>query len=48
MATQQQIINKIAELEQWLKDNPAEHVARPQIMSDLRKAKQQLIDCHND
>jgi hypothetical protein len=41
--TKQQLKNKIADLEQWLKDNHSEHQARPQIESDLRKAKEQLI-----
>lgn len=42
MPTKQQLINKIAELEQWLQDNHAEHIARPQIEADLRKARQEL------
>ena len=42
MPTKQQLVNKIAELEQWLIDNHSEHIARPQIEADLRKAKQEL------
>ena len=40
--TKQQLKNKITELEQWLTDNHSEHIARPQIECDLRKAKEQL------
>ena len=42
MPTKQQLINKRAELEQWLIDNHSEHIARPQIEADLRKVKQEL------
>lgn len=42
MRTKQQLINKIAELEQWLLDNHSEHCARPQIEADLRKAIEEL------
>lgn len=38
MRTKQQLQNKIAELKQWLRDNHSEHMARPQIEADLRKA----------
>lgn len=38
MRTKQQLQNKIAELKQWLRDNHTEHIARPQIEADLRKA----------
>ncbi|WP_163401554.1 hypothetical protein [Flavobacterium fluviatile] len=38
--TQQQITNKIAELEKWLHDNSPEHEARPNIEADLRKLKE--------
>jgi hypothetical protein len=41
--TKQQLVNKIAELEQWLIDNHSEHIARPQIEADLRKAKRELV-----
>jgi len=40
METPQQRKNKIAELEQWLRDNP-DHQMRTTIESDLR----QLKDC---
>lgn len=39
--TPQQIHNKIAELEQWLRDNSPEHEARPNIEADLRRLKEQ-------
>lgn len=42
--TKQQLKNKIADLEQWLTDNHSEHIARPQIESDLRKAKSDLAN----
>ena len=35
--------NKIAELEQWLRDNHSEHIARPQIEADLRKAFEEYL-----
>jgi len=38
--TAQQIFNKIAELEQWLRDNP-NHENRTIIESDLRKLREQ-------
>lgn len=38
MRTKQQLQNKIAKLKQWLRDNHSEHIARPQIEADLRKA----------
>ena len=38
--TPQQIKNKIAELEQWLRDNP-NHVNRTIIEADLRKLTEQ-------
>lgn len=38
--TPQQRKNKIAELEQWLRDNP-NHVNRTTIETDLRKLKDQ-------
>jgi hypothetical protein len=41
--TKQQLKNRITQLEQWLFDNSAEHEARPQIETDLRKAKEQLV-----
>ncbi|EMY3483769.1 hypothetical protein [Flavobacterium psychrophilum] len=47
MPTKQQLVNKIAELEQWLTDNHSEHIARPQIECDLRKAKQELEQLDN-
>jgi hypothetical protein len=40
--TKQQLINRIALLEQWLSDNSPEHDARPNIEADLRKAKEEL------
>lgn len=47
MPTKQQFVNKIAELEQWLTDNHSEHIARPQIEGDLRKARQELEQLGN-
>ena len=41
--TPQQIKNKIAELEQWLRDNP-NHTNRTLIESDLRNLKTKQID----
>lgn len=41
--TKQQLKNKISELEQWLTDNSPEHEARPHIVTDLRKAKEELV-----
>jgi hypothetical protein len=41
--TKQQLLNKISQLEQWLIDNPCNHISRPHIEADLRKAKEQLI-----
>lgn len=38
--TPQQCKNKIAELEQWLRDNP-NHTNRTLIETDLRKLKEQ-------
>jgi hypothetical protein len=38
--TPQRRKNKIAELEQWLRDNPSHHSNRPTIESDLRKLKE--------
>ncbi len=38
--TPQQIQNKIADLEQWLRDNP-NHENRTTIETDLRKLKEQ-------
>ncbi|MCV9929491.1 hypothetical protein OIU83_17655 [Flavobacterium sp. LS1R49] len=46
--TNQQLKNKIAQLEQWLFDNASEHEARPQIETDLRKAKEQLANLNNE
>jgi phosphoglycerate-specific signal transduction histidine kinase len=43
MPTKQQLTNKIAELEEWLRANSPEHEYRAQIEADLRKAKQDLI-----
>ena len=40
--TPQQITNKIAELTQWLQDNP-NHADRALIEADLRKYKEQQI-----
>lgn len=37
-----QINNKILELEEWLRSNPAEHPSRPQIETDLRNLKLEL------
>ena len=45
--TKQQLKNKISELEQWLVDNAPEHEARPNIVTDLRKAKEQLAEIKN-
>ncbi len=42
--TNQQLKNKISELEQWLFDNSSEHEARPMIEADLRNAKEQLAN----
>lgn len=39
-----QINNKILELEEWLRSNPAEHPSRPQIETDLRKLKLELAN----
>jgi hypothetical protein len=39
-----QINNKILELEEWLRSNPAEHPSRPQIETDLRNLKLELTD----
>jgi hypothetical protein len=33
--------NKIAELEQWLQDNPSHHPNRSLIEADLRKLKEE-------
>lgn len=40
--TPQQRLNKIAELEQWLRDNP-NHANRTTIETDLRKLKEESI-----
>lgn len=40
--TKKQLKNKIAELEQWLFDNSSEHEARSQIVTDLRRAKEEF------
>jgi hypothetical protein len=39
--TPQQRQNKIAELEQWLQDNPSHHPNRPLIETDLRKLREE-------
>lgn len=39
-----QINNKILELEEWLRSNPAEHPSRPQIETDLRNLKLELTN----
>jgi hypothetical protein len=41
--TPQQTKNKIAELEQWLRDNPSHHPNRPLIESDLRKLEEEQV-----
>lgn len=40
-------IKKIAELEQWLKDNP-NHPDRTTVEADLRKLKQESIPIERD
>ncbi|AOW09488.1 hypothetical protein [Flavobacterium gilvum] len=42
MMTPQQRTNKIAQLEQWLQDNP-NHADRSKIQSDLRELKKESI-----
>jgi hypothetical protein len=39
-----QINNKILELQEWLRSNPAEHPSRPQIETDLRNLKLELAN----
>ena len=39
-----QINNKILELEEWLRSNPAEHPSRTQIETDLRNLKLELTN----
>lgn len=45
--TQQQIKNKIATLEEWLRDNP-NHPNHTIIEGDLRKLKEELIKLAKD
>jgi hypothetical protein len=40
----QAIENKIQELEEWLKFNPADHPSRPQVETDLRNLKLELTN----
>jgi hypothetical protein len=44
--TEQQLRNKIGELEYWLEHNH-NHVDRSAILSDIRKLREQLIALEN-
>lgn len=39
---------RIAELEQWLKDNHTENLLVPTIQADLRQAKSELAELESD
>ena len=43
MQTKTQLINKIAELEQWLRDNP-NHANHPEVQRDLRNVNDKLLE----
>jgi hypothetical protein len=42
MPTKQSLLERIAELENWLTENPPEHESRPIIETDLRELKTKL------